>query len=82
MIEPHGSFDPILEKTTEAYSNIEEINVQLSNDDFTVVSIKGKMGNNWLIFISNKDSDKNGNHKLKINNNVYNWIGPVVVQKL
>ena len=54
----------------------------VENENYTVVNIKGKLGNNWFIFISNNDSDKRSVHNVEINNKVFSWIGPVVVQKI
>lgn len=82
VIEPHGSFDPISERTSGAYSNIKGIEVLESNNDFTVVKISYNNESSWLIFIKNNNPDKMTNHQIKINNNSYNWTGPVSALKL
>ncbi len=82
IIEPHGSFDPIKEKTSGAYSNFEEIKVLESNLDYTVVNIAGKQNINWMVFISNSDPSSESIHSIEINNNSYNWAGPVAIKKI
>ena len=82
VIEPHGSFDPIKEKTRGAYSNIEDIKVVVSNTDYTVVKITGKQNINWMVYISNTNPNYESEHSIKIDNKTYSWTGPVVVQKL
>jgi hypothetical protein len=82
IIEPHGSFDPIKEKTSGSYSNFEEIKVLESNLDYTVVNIAGKQNINWMVFISNSDPNSESIHSIEINNNSYNWAGPVAIKKI
>lgn len=80
VIEPHGSFDPILEKTRGAYSNIKELKVFESDEAFTVVNIIGGNEIDWLVFINNINSDENKEHNVIINDKSYNFIGPVAVR--
>ena len=81
VIEPHGSFDPILEKTTDAYSNIKQVNVLHSDDNYTGIEILGDMNINWLLLICNNNSEKNKKHNIEINKKSYSWIGPIKLHK-
>lgn len=81
VLEPHGNYDPIYEKTVGAYSKITEIKVLQSSDQYSVVRIRGKHNINWMVFISNNDAQKASTHNIKINNKLYSWVGPVTVRK-
>lgn len=81
VIEPHGSFDPILEKTLGAYCKIKDIIVVQNNEKYTAVNILGDSNIDWTVLMANDDSDKTSRHKIVIDNNTYSWIGPVSVQK-
>lgn len=81
VIEPHGLFDPILEKTRRAYSKIKKVRVLSANEKYTIVNLIGELNIDWLVFISNNDADNGSNHKVIVNNKTYSWIGPVSVRK-
>jgi hypothetical protein len=81
VIEPHGEFDPTLEFTKDSYSTIEKVAVVYDNEDYTIVKISGKKGINWTLMISNKNADKNREHKVESDGVKYKWRGPIFIQK-
>lgn len=81
VIESHGYFDPVTEITTNSYPLINKVNVIYDSDDYTAVELKGINTIQWLLIISNKNNDKKQIHKLVVNNNLYEWVGPVLLKK-
>lgn len=82
VLEPHGSFDPILEKTEGSEGIIKEIKVLRSDDEYTIAQILGKKNDAWSILICNNNAQKDKKHELSINNIKYSWIGPIAVRKI
>lgn len=82
IIEPHGIFNPTLEYSFNSYSSFTDINVLLSNKEYSVIDIYGKNELKWRVMICNNNADEKANHKITLNNGtVLNWNGPVSLQK-
>jgi hypothetical protein len=82
VIEPHGSFDPISEKTVGSKSLIKDVSVVKSDTEFTIINIHSGSGHGWNLCIANNDVNDDKEHKVKINNKNYKWYGPVGLIKL
>jgi len=76
IVEPHGSYSPVSEASLNSNSNIANIAIVSDNDDYTAISITDIKGNETLFMLSNKYSSSSAQHKLTINNKVYQWTGP------
>ncbi|MFZ2322386.1 MAG: heparinase II/III family protein [Ignavibacteriaceae bacterium] len=82
IIEPHGDFNPTLEYSFNSYPAFEEIKVLQSDDNYTVLEIKGKNNLNWEVMICNNNADEKANHKVNLENGTeLSWVGPIVIQK-
>lgn len=81
ILEPHGVFEPTLEFTKDSYSTFKEVKVIHNNDNYTIISIEGSKNINWILMISNQDSDKSSLHKVKIAGTDYTWSGPIAIIK-
>lgn len=75
LLESHGHYDPINEIATNAFSNIKNINIAYSDDDYIAISIETVNDEKKLFLFSFKDNSKTGKHTIKINDKTYEWIG-------
>jgi len=75
VVEPHGNFDGVKEFTAGAKGMIDEINVILSNDEYTVIEIKGKQKLNWMLMINNGEPSDLAIHSLEIQGKKFEWVG-------
>lgn len=74
-IEAHGSYSPVTESAVNSKSNIAELKVLLDTEDYTAIVITNVKGNSKLFITANINSGKDATHKLKINNENYEWSG-------
>jgi hypothetical protein len=75
IIESHGSYNPVTEKASKAYSNFSKIEVLKDNVAYTFIKISFKKGKEKLLILSNLDSTKTAKHTTSLNNKTYNWVG-------
>jgi len=73
VLEPHGSYNPVTELGNNSFSQIQEVNVLLDNDEYTGVEITGTNTSKLLLIIANKDAE--GQHRLKIDKREITWEG-------
>ncbi|MFC2084541.1 alginate lyase family protein [Bacteroidota bacterium] len=81
VIEPHGIFDPTQEFTKDSYSTFKDIKVKYNDENYTLVNLTGEKNIDWILMISNNDPDKESEHSLEINGNIYTWKGSVAILK-
>lgn len=81
VIEAHGMFDPTNEFTKDSYSTFEEIQVLRSDEEYTVVSVKGKKNIDWVLFIANNNPEKSASHSVEVDGEKTDWNGPVYIVK-
>ncbi|WP_199270280.1 alginate lyase family protein [Algibacter sp. L3A6] len=74
-IEAHGSYSPVTESAVNSKSNIADLKVLLDTEDYTAIVITNVKGNSKLFITANINSGKDATHKLKINNENYEWSG-------
>ncbi|MCL5126865.1 alginate lyase family protein [Algibacter sp. L4_22] len=74
-IEAHGSYSPVTESAVNSKSNIAELKVLLDTEAYTAIVITNVKGNSKLFITANINSEKEVKHKLKINNENYEWSG-------
>ncbi len=75
IIESHGTYDPVKEVASNAYSNFSKIKVLKDNTNYSAIKIYFKKGKEKLLILSNSDNSKNKKHTLKIDTKEYNWFG-------
>ena len=63
------------EKSVDARGHIENVKVIGSNDEATILDVKGKNNLSWLIMISNKEDNPSKKHNIKFDGKAYNWTG-------
>ena len=73
VLEPHGSYNPITELGNNSFSQVQNVEVLLDNDEYTAIEIVGANKNKLLLVISNNDAE--GQHNIKINNREISWKG-------
>jgi hypothetical protein len=81
VLEPHGNFDGVNEFSAGAKGIIEEINVLGSDDECSIIQIKGKQNLNWLLMINNGPASDNRKHSAEFNGIKYEWTGNYSLRK-
>lgn len=81
VIEPHGSYTAVSEIAKKAFSVVKNVTVIYNDDNYTAVQIENKDNTDTIFILSNKDNSKNSKHLLKINEKVYQWIGPYYINQ-
>jgi hypothetical protein len=76
VIETHGNYSPVTENATNAFSNINNVEVVYSDDAYMAVVIETILNEKKLFLFSFKDASKESSHNLKINEMEYQWVGP------
>jgi hypothetical protein len=81
ILEPHGRFNPTLEYTKNSHSTFTDIKVVSSDNQYTIVNIKGGDQLDWNLIISNFNPDEDAEHSVKIGENTVSWNGPITIMK-
>ena len=76
VIETHGNYSTVSESATNAFSNISNLAIVYNDDAYLAVTIETLSNETKLFIFSFKDASKESNHKLKINEKEYQWVGP------
>ena len=77
VLEPHGSYSPVSEFAVNSNSNIAALKIVYDDADYTAVSIQDLQGSSSVFILSNEDASASGEHRLDIDNRVYEWQGPI-----
>ena len=75
-VEPHGSYSPVTELSSNAKSTIANLEVKFDSGQYTVIVIEHVNGKNAILLIANQDAGQETTHKLKLNTTEYQWNGP------
>ena len=78
FIEVHGSYDPVLEFSSNSYPSVKQIRLLQNDGQFTVV-LASVAGKELLIAQCNKDFSKDGKHSIDQNGKNISWSGPFTV---
>ncbi|MGB3006681.1 MAG: alginate lyase family protein [Chitinophagaceae bacterium] len=78
VIEIHGSFSPMLEVSSNAYSGITKIEKLADDENYSAASITVKGKTLWLIQ-ANKDFKTETKHGFQKGSIAYSWTGPYCV---
>ena len=76
VIEAHGSYSPVSEMSANADSSVSSLTVLYDSLDFTAVEVSDVSGQASILIVSNRDSSKDAEHRLKVGEAVYQWTGP------
>ena len=79
VIETHGSYDPVSEIASNAYSSVEGLKVIYSDGNYTAIDIQFKSGKHQKVLLSLKDSSSDKQHSLEIKGQTYTWSGPYII---
>ena len=80
VIEPHGFYSEAQEKSVDARGQIQSISVLGSNDEATILEVKGRKNLHWLIMISNEENDITKEHAIEFAGKTYKWTGNYKVE--
>lgn len=76
IIESHGTYDPVLELSENAYSKIENLEMVRNEAPYLAVKITLTQGKPVLFILSNLDNGEKTQHQLNIQGTHYEWVGP------
>lgn len=76
VIEPHGGYSHVSEFSVDAKTHIQNLKVIYDDEDYTAINIVFTGGDEKVLIISNKNTEKLKEHNLIINDKVFNWKGP------
>ncbi|WP_299046526.1 alginate lyase family protein [uncultured Polaribacter sp.] len=75
VIESHGTYNPITEKATNAYSNFSRIEILKDSKNYSAFKIHFKNEKSRTLILSNLNNSKNKKHSVNIQGKNYNWSG-------
>jgi len=75
VIESHGLYNPVTEKATDAYSNLDSVEVLMDEEKYTAIQINFKNAASKMLILSNIDNSKETKHSVEINNKNYGFSG-------
>lgn len=75
LLESHGHYDPVNEIATNAFSNIKNLKIAYSDDDYIAINIETGNDEKKLFLFSFKDNSKTSKHNIIIDDKSYEWIG-------
>jgi hypothetical protein len=78
-IETHGSYSPVSEIAINTRTKIKEISVLVDTTEYSVVSITLNEGAPIVIYLANKNHNKNQSHTVLINGVEKKWTGPYYI---
>lgn len=64
VIEAHGEYNPRLEYTLAPYTNIQDVQIITDTEEYTIVKIVAKSGQDMTICIANGNSAPDARHKV------------------
>ena len=76
VIEVHGHYDPVTEIASNAFSNIDKVEILENGEEYTALSFKDAKENKWILALSNDDISKSSGHRLRANELDIQWEGP------
>ncbi|WP_405412938.1 alginate lyase family protein [Maribacter sp. Asnod1-A12] len=76
VIESHGSYSPVTESALNSKSNVLAVKVIYDQDEYTAVIIEDINNDQEVFILCNLDNNTTKEHKLKIGDKTYQWVGP------
>lgn len=77
VIEPHGNYNPVAEIPHSPFSSIDKLRLLHDDDRYTIINFSNKSGTTWTIMIANQNAAEKAVHELKVDEVVYDWVGPI-----
>ncbi|WPR72139.1 heparinase II/III family protein [Flavobacterium sp. NG2] len=75
VTESHGSYSPVTENATNAFSSVENVELIYEDADYVAVTIKNKNGKTILFIIATTNNSSTDKHQIKIGETTYTWVG-------
>lgn len=76
IVEPHGSYSPVTEWSTNPRSGISNLVIDHHNIDFTAVHFTTRDDKQWQLVVANQDGGKDSKHEILIRDSKVVWKGP------
>jgi len=80
VIEPHGYFSELQERSEQARPRIRDVRVVATNAQGTVVEITGDSGIQWTVLITNESASPTANRRVTAGGRSWEWTGNVAVR--
>jgi oligo-alginate lyase len=81
VLEPHGYFEPVAERSDGATGIVSEVHVLFSSDEATIVEVKGQASLRWVFMVTNGPASETAVHEISVGGNIYKWTGNYSIQK-
>jgi oligo-alginate lyase len=75
VIEPHGYFSEVEEKSLNARGVIQNVRVLASTTDGTVAEVMGNGGLRWIVMVTNGPASTTATHRVSAGGQTYEWTG-------
>ena len=75
VIEPHGYFSELEERSANARGVIRNVRVIASTPEGTVVEVVGDGGLRWVVMVSNGPASTSATHRIAASGQTYEWVG-------
>lgn len=75
VIEPHGYFSELEERSADARGVVQDVRVIGSSDEGSVVEIRGANGLQWTLMVTNGPASTTATHRLTFAGQTYEWTG-------
>ena len=75
VIEPHGYFNELEERSADARGKIESVRVLGSSAEASVVEVTGKGGLRWTVMVANGPASATARHAVTFGGQTYEWTG-------
>ncbi len=76
VIEPHGYYSAVSEFSVNSKSSIADLKVVHDDANYTAVIMEDTQGERRLFVLSNLDDSEITDHRLRIGDEEYRWMGP------
>jgi hypothetical protein len=77
VLEAHGTYNPVTEIASDAYSEIKSLRVLMQSKEYTAVRLVPVSGAARIFMFCHTLNDSRAKHKLSIEGKTFEWQGPV-----
>jgi hypothetical protein len=75
VIEPHGYFSELEERSVDARGVVQNVRVLASTSEGTVVETTGAGGLRWVVMVNNGPASATARHRIVADGRTYEWTG-------
>lgn len=79
VIEPHGYFSELEERSLDARGVVQSVRVLASTAEASVVDVRGAVGLHWIVMTTNGQASATAHHTVTVNGETYQWTGNFAV---